>query len=251
MTRGSKHDILTIVSVRRVAGIALAVSLAAGAIDLASSSGAARGAPALPRTPPDYSVNWSGYQIHGGPFTAVSGTFNVPHLAVSAKRRSTAEWVGISGSGVDSLIQAGVTETSDPSAGTVRVSPWWEALPYFETPIRLTVGEGDRVTVTIERLKTGTWGIWMTDDTTGRSDRFGIAYAPRGTSADWIVERPASASSGQLATLGLFSPAITFTDTGLTGHQHSVTEDILTEDGVVVATPSKLTAAGFSVSRQA
>src|SRR6185312_14907172 len=72
------------------------------------------------------SPNWSGYFAGGGPFTAVTGTFNVPMLTPASGETHTSAWVGIDGADNDSLIQAGIAEEYDPTTNTVYGHAWWE-----------------------------------------------------------------------------------------------------------------------------
>jgi len=169
--------------------------------------------PAPPPGPPvnKYtSSNWSGWALEGGPFTDAEGTFNVPSLYASAGTSDTAEWVGIDGFSNSALIQAGVSEEYDPSVGLVRIWAWWEELPAPSVPIAgMVVAPGDRVTVQVFEISGSVWGINIIDTTTGQ--RFGtqqVVYAGPGASAEWIVEAPTV--SGALATLGDYSPDVTF-----------------------------------------
>ena len=188
------------------------------------------------------STNWSGYEVGGGPFTAIAGTFNVPSLYATATETKTTEWVGIDGVSSESLIQAGVEERYDPWTNLVYTQAWWEILPAPETPILMSVTPGDQVTVAIDQVSGAHWQISVSDDTTGQ--RFVVDQTYRGprTSAEWIVEASTATAFGN------YVPAVTFGGLGITGTQTSVTEDILTQGNATVAVPSALTSDGFSVA---
>ncbi len=166
------------------------------------------------------SDNWSGYFETGGPFTSITGTFNVPNLAASGTTTDTSEWVGIDGVGDQSLIQAGVNEAYDPTRRTAswNVQAWWEILPAPSTPIfSLVVTPGNVITVTISQLAAGLWAITVTDDTTGQTFTTDQSYSGPAQSAEWIVEAPTLISAGTTFTLGNYSPAVTFSNLGTTG----------------------------------
>ncbi len=204
---------------------------------------------ALP--PSEKSSNWSGYVAAGGPFTAVAGTFNVPSLTAAPTRTATAEWVGIDGSSAadPTLIQAGVQETYDPSfAGAVRWFAWWEILPDAETPIPLPVAAGNVITVTINQLSAGLWRITVTNDTTGQTFSTTQSYSGPGESAEWIVEAPISAITGDIEALGPYAPNVRFSNLSTAGTQTLVTAEVMVQNGVTVSEPSALTPAGFNVA---
>jgi Peptidase A4 family/Putative Ig domain len=204
--------------------------------------------PALP--PSEKSSNWSGYVAAGGPFTAVAGTFNVPSLTAVPTRAATAEWVGLDGSSPadPSLIQAGVQETYDPSTNAVRWFAWWEILPEVETPIPLPVAAGNVITVSINQLSAGLWRITVTNDTSGQTFSTTQSYSGTGESAEWIVEAPISASTGNIEVLGSYTPNVGFSNLSTTGTQTFVTAEVMVQKGVIVSVPSALTPAGFNVA---
>ena len=196
----------------------------------------------------DYSPNWSGYWLGGGPFTAVSGTFNVPNLHATPTETTVAEWVGIDGATNSSLIQAGALERYDPTTSLVHVFAWWEILPAPATPIAMTVSPGDQIDVTITQLAGTLWQISLDDQTSGRRFTTNQTYTGPGASAEWIVEAPTSASTGALEDFGDYVPDVTFSGLGITGPQSSIGEVILSSGGAQLSVPSALTANGFSVA---
>jgi hypothetical protein len=195
------------------------------------------------------SDNWSGYFETGGPFTSVTGTFNVPNLAASGTTTDTSEWVGIDGVGDQSLIQAGVNELYNPSTNLVNVQAWWEIIPAPSTPIlTLAVVPGNTVTVTISELSAGLWAITVTDDTTGQTFTIDQPYSGPAQSAEWIVEAPTLVSANTVFTLGNYSPAVTFSNLGTVGAPTSLYGVVMVQNGVPVSMPSALVPAGFTVA---
>ena len=194
------------------------------------------------------STNWSGYDLTGGPFTAVSGTFNVPQVPVTANDTDTAEWLGIDGVQNSSLIQAGVSETV--SGNQAYVYAWWEILPAPAQPISsLPVKPGDQVTIAIVRQADGTWLIQIEDLTNSESWHTVVSYSGPLTSAEWIVEAPTDVQSNSVRTLGQYTPPVTFKNLGVGGPR--LEQDVMyAGDGTAtpISTPSPWSPAGFTVA---
>ena len=192
------------------------------------------------------SPNWSGYVLDDGPYSSVTGTFTVPDLAASAGQTYASEWVGIDGFSNHDLIQSGVGEMYDPTTNLVYTQAWWEILPAAETPITMTVLPGDSVTVTVSQIAGTSWAISLTNLSTGQSFTTDQSYSGPASSADWIVEAPEV--DGQIATLGSYSPDVTFSSPGETGASAALVEAAMVQSGVQVSSPSAWTAAGFAVA---
>ncbi len=199
--------------------------------------------------PVSASDNWSGYALEGTNIVGAAGTFTVPNLAPTAGESDMSEWVGIDGYSNSDAIQAGVHEEYDPVAHGVVIYPWWEILPAAETPITtMAVGAGDRVTVKVGQLTgTTTWQISVLDVTNGQSFTIApLTYTGPGTSAEWIVEAPSI--NGTPATLGVFSPAITFSGLAAGGNPVQMDELVMVQNGAIVSAPSALDPNGFTVA---
>lgn len=197
------------------------------------------------------SNNWSGYAVSSGPFTSVTGTFTVPSLAAGANAsEQLSEWVGIDGLQDQDLIQAGVSEEVDPdNPSQVDVWPWWEILPAAATPINdLTVSVGDQVSVKIWQISSGYWGITLVDDNNGQQFTSEQAYSGPGQSAEWIVEAPENGQNGQIYPMAPYSPAVTFSDLGISSQETTLYEISLVQNGSTVSSPSGFSPTGFSVS---
>ena len=200
------------------------------------------------------SDNWAGYVAGPGPFTAASGTFNVPNLAATPTTSVTSEWVGIDGVQPNpTLIQAGVTETYDPTTNLVSTNAWWEILPADPTSImipwsQLSVLPGHSVSVAIWQVSGTLWTLSVADNTTGQTFTTQQVYAGTLATADWIVEAPTDEPSGTIDTLGDFSPPVAFTDARVTGTQTTLDAWVMTQGGAEVAAPSALVSGSFSVS---
>jgi hypothetical protein len=201
------------------------------------------------------SSNWSGYSTTGGPFTVVKGTFTVPSVPPGTPTYDqVAEWVGVDGASNSdtSLIQAGVDEYSDPqNTAGFDVLAWWEILPAAETNITtVTVKAGDRVAVTLWQVSSTSWQVNLTDDTNGESYTTPPEhYSGPGSSAEWIVEATTRCSFRCVtAELAPYTPAVVFSDLGITGREGTLQEDVMVQRDEVVSTPTALTSQGFSIA---
>jgi hypothetical protein len=232
----------------------------------------------VPPSSPVDSYNWSGYAVASGPYDRIEGTFTVPALTTAATcTEHVAEWVGIDGWNAPglalnvSLIQAGVDASmTDPDTGTCtpgqyHVWPWWEILPNNETPIdSVTVSAGDEVTVSISRVSgTTTWAISLTDDTDGQSFTTDEAYSGPAVSGEWVVEASSTQACNGTVVTGqdicqlapyCVGPAssctgpVSFSDISVGGTETDWWQVFMVQDNATVATPSVLSANGFSVA---
>jgi hypothetical protein len=195
------------------------------------------------------SNNWSGYDVTGGPFTAVAGTFNIPTVPVTSNDTDTSEWVGIDGVSNANLIQAGISESM--SGGSELVYGWWEILPAPATVIpSLVINANDQVTVAIVRQADGNWLIQIEDLTNQQSWHSTFAYSGPLSSAEWIVEAPTAADDMTIDALGQYSPSVTFKNLGVGGAVSALEQSVMDDPGYTtqISTPSPLTPAGFTVA---
>jgi hypothetical protein len=146
-------------------------------------------APALPATR-STSNNWSGYVAFGGPYTSVSGTWEVPQPVNSGTGGVGATWVGIGGVTSSDLIQAGTSDTV--IQGRDQFETWIEFLPDVSQQVPVAVAPGDSVTVTIDEqdATTGAWQLSITNNTTGQNYQTNVTYTSSHSSAEWIQEAP-------------------------------------------------------------
>lgn len=204
-------------------------------------------APPQPETT-EASLNWSGYVVYGGPFTAIAGSWNVPAAATAPRDGSATEWVGIGGAGgSEPLIQTGTEQRYSAATGSFVELAWWEIAPGFETMIPLVVQAGDRMSAAIAQVAPGLWQIDLTDVTTGQSFRTTQPFAGPSGSGEWIVEAPTSSLFG-IVNLAGYTPAVTFAGLQLAGPPGPRVREVLIQDGGVVSTPSPFAPAGFSVT---
>jgi hypothetical protein len=218
------------------------------ASDSATGSLAVLAAETLPVTT-NSSLIWSGYFVGNGPYSSVSGTFNVPRLTAAPFETMAAEWVGIDGTDEsETLIQAGVTETYDPSSDLVYTNAFWEILPAVSTTMPISVTPGDTVTVLIWKVTGTLWGIALTDETTGQTFITDQTFRGPQATADWIVEDPVPCTSCWIGMLGTYSPDVTFRGLRASGPETVLTAVTMLQGTVTMSVPSTMTPAGFSVT---
>jgi hypothetical protein len=208
------------------------------------------------------SPNWSGYEVDGGPFTSVSGTFTVPSLTTASTcDERLSEWVGVDGGSNDSgtLIQAGVDESSiDPSTGACNsnefyIWPWWEILPASSNPdYSVSVSAGDSVTVTIQQVGSGLWQMSLADNTDGQGFSVQEPFNGSGQTAEWITEAFADNTCGNgiapapgfpgyaICPIAPYNPPVTFSGLQLPQSSSATAVDAITmtQDEDTVSTPS-------------
>ena len=120
------------------------------------------------------------------------------------------------------------------------------SFPAYRLP--LAIAPGNRVTVAIGQAGAGVWTVGMKNESTGQAWVANAAYSGPAISAEWIVEAPTVA--GAIVPLGNFSP-ITFGPLCISPQpaQGSPTRLVMVQNGQTVATPSALSANGFTVAR--
>ncbi len=193
------------------------------------------------------SANWAGYAVGSGPFTKVSGTFNVPGIGAEPVSTDVSEWVGVDGITNSSLIQAGINEEYSNSNNQVQITAWWEILPAASTTITsLDVSPGDSVTVSLQQLSAAEWAITVADNSTAHTFTTEQQYSGPQASAEWIVEAPL-VNSGE-AVLAPYYPDVTFSSLSTSGPVNSADLFAMVQNGSQVATPSLADASGVTVA---
>jgi Peptidase A4 family len=191
---------------RRLGDPGRAPALAQRSQPLAVEPGAINGA--------SESDNWSGY-VDAGPgskFTGVSGSWTVPSLTGNVVGAASS-WIGIGGWSTPGLVQAGVEVRN--TLGYDEYFAWYEILP--QPAITLgNVAPGDRMQSKIVQDGPSTWTITLTDVTERTTWSGPVATDVYGTSAEWVEEEPASATTGNELGLVDFG-TVRFSDLGAQG----------------------------------
>jgi len=151
-----------------------------------------------------YSTNWSGYAVTApaGAVTSVAGSWIVPTIQAGRGTAYSAEWVGIDGFTSPTVEQIG-TE-ADLMNGTPQYYAWYEMYPKGYVTVPLTIHAGDAISAAVSSLGGGSFGLTITDATTGQHPYTTTQSLPNTqlSSAEWIVEAPSSFNVLPLANFG-------------------------------------------------
>ena len=148
----------------------------------------------------DSSYNWAGYAdlsaTHGA-FTKVSGAWAVPKLTCTKEDRITSEWVGLDGFNDGTVEQDGTS--SQCFEGTPVYYSWYEMYPSGTVEVGTSVAAGDSVSASVTRSGAN-YTLKLTDSTHPANSFSEAASCSTSTcldtSAEWIAERPAYATTG-------------------------------------------------------
>ncbi|MCW3064282.1 MAG: hypothetical protein JWN32_1454 [Solirubrobacterales bacterium] len=153
------------------------------------------------------SSNWAGYVVSkaGVRFRRVTGTWVQPAASCApGPRRYSAYWLGLGGfhSSSSALEQIG-TQVDCSSVGRPVYSAWYELVPALPVHIALRVRPGDTLSASTT-VSGHTVKLHLANRTTGAtfSKRLRATHVDV-TSAEWIVEAPASCDASGCQTLPL------------------------------------------------
>lgn len=146
----------------------------------------------------EVSENWAGYVVTGRKFGSVSGTWSQPSVkgGSSSSETYSAVWVGLGGYKASSSSLEQVGTAADYVDGHAEYYAWYELLPSGQARLNIAIHPGDKISA---RVAAGgsTVTVSLSDETTGRSVLKRLHMSkPDTSSADWIVEAPATASFG-------------------------------------------------------
>ena len=154
------------------------------------------GSPAMAVSP-----NWSGYVAQGPSgtptsYTSVTGTWTVPVATCGAHSAGgiSSAWVGLGGYTTSRQEEVG-TDTSCDANGKPLYFAWFELVPFisYNVPPANKINAGDTMTGLVKILSISLVQLQITDQTRGWTFSRSITYGPLDTtSAEWIVESPAS-----------------------------------------------------------
>jgi hypothetical protein len=142
------------------------------------------------------SWNWAGYADDGAPgtFTHAAGGWTVPQVQCSAEDQIEASWVGLDGftKTSNTVEQAGTTGWC--YRGVATYYTWYEMYPSREYEVGKSVQPGDVIRTSVARSGAN-FTIVVTDSTRpsqGFTRKATCATTKcLGSSAEWIIERPA------------------------------------------------------------
>jgi hypothetical protein len=142
----------------------------------------------LPRGTEHTDQTWSGYAVTGaGPYTKITGSWNVPTMNCSHGGGDASPWIGVDGWSNDTVEQIGVDLDCNNGVGSYH--PWVEMYPGPSDYFKETINAGDTLTASVT-VKNGTWTLTESDPTSGWTKTFKRTPAnpPKKASAEAIVE---------------------------------------------------------------
>lgn len=197
---------------------------------------------------------WAGYDVTGGGFGSVSGSWVQPSISADSTTESqTFFYAGLDGDGSDTTEWIGTDAEND--YGVVTYWAWFTMYPYptLVTPIdSLDIAPGDTINASVTTDGWGDFTLTIADATTGQSfttdqyDADAECY-----SAMVGVEPPVSSTTGDQYLLSDFGTA-SFFDCDFNGAPISAFDsnqiDMAAWDGTIVASTSPLGSDGGSFS---
>jgi Peptidase A4 family len=161
--------------------------VAAGSVP-GGSVGRAAVSHAQPRGRRHSDQTWAGYAVTGGgPYTTISGSWNVPTMNCSHGGGDASPWVGIDGWDNATVEQIGID--LDCRNGRGSYHPWVEMYPGPSDYFSETVHAGDTLTASVS-VSGGTWTLTESDSGTGWTKTFHRTpkSPPKKASAEAILE---------------------------------------------------------------
>lgn len=222
-------------------------AVAAGTVP-GGSAGPVAVSHAQPRGREHSDQTWAGYAVTGGgPYTSISGSWNVPAMDCSHGGGDASPWVGIDGWGNDTVEQIGID--LDCRNGRGSYHPWVEMYPGPSDYFRESVSAGDTLTASVS-VANGTWTLTERDTTAGWSRTFQRRpkKAPQEASAEAIVEDVGSGGAPPVpdfGTVSFSSVSVGGVSLASAGSAHQTT---LERDSTPLTSESGLSGGDFSVT---
>jgi hypothetical protein len=147
--------------------------------------------------------NWSGFELRGGPFSSISGGWNVPPIVFGETGLVTQSsfWVGIDGDGTNDLVQAGTAQNNvvyNISGQYLSISnyhAWSQFLPQQPNEqvfANLQINPGDQIETVVLLLDSEAFFVIENitrNETVSVTTPYGNTIV-KATDAEWIMERP-------------------------------------------------------------
>lgn len=134
----------------------------------------------------DTDQTWGGYAVTGsGPYTSITGSWNVPALDCSKGGGDVSPWIGIDGWANETVEQIGVD--FDCRAGKASYHPWVEMYPANSIYFKDVIDPGDVLDASV--TVTGTsWVLTESDPDSGWTKTFDETSSDQLASAEAIIE---------------------------------------------------------------
>ncbi|MGH3157687.1 MAG: G1 family glutamic endopeptidase [Streptosporangiaceae bacterium] len=151
-------------------------------------AGAAVVSHTVPRGQQHSDQTWGGYAVTGqGPYTRITGSWNVPTMNCTHGGGDASPWIGIDGWSNNTVEQIGID--LDCKSGVGSYHPWVEMYPGPSDYFSETVHAGDTLTASVS-VSGRTWTLTETDSDAGWTKTFHRTpkNAPKKASAEAILE---------------------------------------------------------------
>ena len=153
-------------------------------------------AAAQSRVRSEVSTNWAGYAVTGKKFSSVSGSWTEPTVRASSSEAYSAVWVGLGSYKTSSSSLEQVGTAADYVGVRVHYYAWYELLPSAQVKLNIAIYPGDKISARVSVSGT-TVAVSLSDQTTGHSVVKTLHMSkPDTSSSEWIVEAPATGTSG-------------------------------------------------------
>jgi Peptidase A4 family len=192
------------------------------------------------------SSGWAGYELSGasGAFSSVSASWTQPAATCTKGDQDVAFWVGLDGVSSDSVEQIG-TET-DCASGSASTFGWYEMYPADPVNFTNPVKAGDVLTASVTFSGTNKYTLVLSDATESWTKTVTKAESGLARSSAEVVTSGPGAAGGS-TTLTNFGK-ITYTGCTVNGTsmggQSPVKVTMVDEKGLVMVSPTAMTAAG-------
>ena len=195
------------------------------------------------------STNWSGQITGGTTFTGVSADWVVPTVQPTASLEASGTWIGIDGgpSSTSSIIQTGTAQVTE--GGATGYDAWYELYP-APAVVLGSVSPGDQMQAVITQNSGTNWTLSIADVTSGNSSSGPLTYTGPALSAEWIEERPSTASPPQPYLANFGSAQFTHLALGAADPSTAVISPVDMVDGVgnVIASPAAIASQSFPIT---
>ena len=171
---------------RRLLLIVMIVPAALAATPAASVASAYAVLHGPARTSVHSDQTWSGYAVtQSGPYTSITGSWNIPTMNCSKGNGDASPWIGIDGWNNDTVEQIGID--LDCRGGKASFHPWVEMYPGPSDYFKDTVNAGDTLTASVS-VAGSSWVLTESDPNTGWTKTFDETSSDQLASAEAIVE---------------------------------------------------------------
>jgi hypothetical protein len=174
-----------------VAGLALFAAILPGTLSSQEAGATVIATPAtvlghLPAARAHSDQTWGGYAVTGsGPYTSITGSWNIPKMDCSDGGGDASPWIGIDGWSNDTVEQIGID--LDCKGGKASYHPWVEMYPGPSDYFSDKVDSGDTLVASV-KVSGGSWVLTESDLETGWTKSFKRSSTDQLESAEAIVE---------------------------------------------------------------